>query len=315
MQLIDEKKPRILVLCNGHFALPAIRVLAFEKYLCGIGVGDAEDDFNEYLSRECEEANLPFRRFSTINSLDKLPSWIKKLAPDYIYSICFPFRLSKQILEYKEKAFINFHTGPLPEFRGPMPIFEVIRRREKYSALSVHYMDMEFDEGPIIFEEKVFVENEETFGSLAVKMSELCGLAAKNLTEMLQFATFVPSREQERKRARYYEKPSNADLQINWNFTIAEDLEALIRASDPWNTGVRAMLSGELIRIIDVALSDHKHGTNPGQFVGLDGSGRLLVSCLNGECLAVKILQSPSGFFTGSDYFNKYLNHMENVIE
>lgn len=308
MQLEETHKPRILVLCNGKFALPAIQILGIEKYLCGIGIGDADKSFSFLLKKHCEQIALPFRKFGTTKEANKIDGWLKKLKPDFVFSICFPFRLSEKVLAYKPNAFLNFHTGPLPSYRGPSPIFEVIKNREKFTALTVHYMVEEFDEGPVIVEEKIPVSDEDTFGSLAVRLSEMAGFTAKNIANMLEFATYIPSTPQEKHVVRYFESPSERDIQVKWEYMSASDIEALVRACNPWKMGAETIVDGRLIRFIHVDLTTQKHTTFPGRSLGMDERGRWIVSCKDQDCIAVTILQTDKGICTGDSYFKEQVS-------
>jgi len=303
MQLDEVKKPKIVVLCNGKFALPAIQILGIEKFLCGIGIGNVDESFGSLLEQECEKSGLAFKKFPFRQHISEMRKWLDDLKPDFIFSICFPYKLTADILEYKEKAFLNFHTGPLPQFRGAMPIFEVIRYREKSTSLTVHYMQEEFDNGPIIFEEKLLISENETFGSLALKLSEMSGFVAQNMAQMLQFATHIPTTIQNESNARYFEYPIEEDTQIRWKYMSAGQIEALIRACNPWNKGVETIINGQHIRLLSAVLTEQRHETIPGQILGLDNNRRLLISCIDGECIAIKIMQTDYGFCTAEDFF------------
>lgn len=301
MQL--DKTPKIVILCNGKFAIQAIQILGIEKMLCGIGVGDADASFVSLIHNECEHAQIQFNHFPSKDKVSELRSWLDKLQPDYIFSICFPFRVDRKALAYRENAFINFHTGPLPEFRGPMPIFEVLRYGKEDTAITVHYMSENFDEGPVIFEERIPIKNNDTFGSLALKLSEVCGYTAKNMAQMIQFGSLIPSFPQQDKEARYFEYPEKEDTQIRWNQMSAQEIEALIRACNPWNTGVEAILDNRPVRLLSASTTDLKHEVLPGQCLGLDEKRRLIVSCKENACIAINVLQIDKGFCSADEFF------------
>ncbi len=290
-----------MVLCNGKFAVPAIQLLAFEHYLCAVAVGDAEPDFTEKIATECSNSQLPFQAFPDVKSMVNMRAWIEEVKPDYIFSICFPFKLKQDVLGYKPNACINFHTGPLPQYRGPMPIFEVLRYGEKNTALTLHYMTEEFDEGAVIFAENLAIEEQETFGSLARKLSELAGYSAKNLAEMLEFGTNVPSSVQNESNARYFEYPLPEDTLIRWDRMPASEIEALVRACNPWNTGADAVLVRQTLKILSVKRVDHVQAILPGE-VAYDNE-QLLVGCKNNTVLELKMLRTEQGFYTGSDFY------------
>lgn len=304
MQLTSTNIPKILILCNGKFAIPSIQVLSIENYVCGIGIGDAKIPFSFQMEDKCEQSRIAFKQFPTLKSLSEMREWLDEICPDFIFSICFPYRLTREILDFKKYGFINFHTGPLPKYRGAMPIFEVLRRQEKTTALTVHYMDEEFDSGSIILEECIPIAEGETFGSLSLKQADTCGFVAMNIAQMLHYASHIPSKVQEERHARYFEYPSHEDTQIKWEQMPVDEIEALVRACNPWNNGVEAVVEGHLIWVISACISEKTHNTIPGRILGLDEHKRLLVSCLNQKCLAVKIIKTTIGYWIAEDYYS-----------
>ncbi|HEU4607874.1 MAG TPA: formyltransferase family protein, partial [Chitinophagaceae bacterium] len=209
-------------------------------------------------------------------------------------SICFPFIIPEEVLERKNIRFINFHTGPLPAYRGPMPLFEVLRRGEPQTALSVHFMTPDLDEGPVIFQESMKIENRETFGALATRMSRRTALAAHNMAQMLEYASQIPSVPQEEEHSCYYDQPDFSETFIHWKKMTATEAEALVRACNPWNTGADALLMGRHYKIIDAIASGRAHAVPPGTITGFDESGNMCVACKEGQLL-VRIFSNDQG--------------------
>lgn len=104
-------KKRILVLCGGKFALGALQKLAFEHYLCGIAIGKGQDSVVHSIENAAVASQIPFNHFPDKKSMEGLNEWLREIAPDYIFSIAFPFRLSNDVLDYGPKKFINLHLG------------------------------------------------------------------------------------------------------------------------------------------------------------------------------------------------------------
>ncbi|MDF3025695.1 MAG: Methionyl-tRNA formyltransferase [Fluviicola sp.] len=296
------EKKRILVLCGGKFAFPSLQQLGVEHFLCGVGTGKAESEVVQVLKRESANNGLPYKAFPDKESLSGLRAWIDELQPDYIFSISFPFLLSEEVLAYGENRFINFHPGPLPAYRGPMPLFEVLRYQEKETAISVHFMNTEFDEGALILEEKVPVRNNETYGGLAVKLSERIALVALNVAEMLQYGSSIPSSMQDEGQARYFEKPDFSDTLIQWNRMPAEEIISLINACNPWNQGADTLLMGKNIKLLTASLSSETHTETPGKILALTPREELAVSCLNGQVIHVPVISSDHGILTARQF-------------
>lgn len=301
---------KIVILCGGKFAFKALQLLAFENYLCGIGIGKSSSLIIEALETESENNNLDFKSFPDKNSVSEMKLWIEKLKPDFIFSISFPFLIPEDVLLYGKEKFINFHPGPLPEYRGPMPIFEVLKNQEKSTAVSVHFMDSKYDEGPLIFKDTLKIEQDDTYGKLAVKLSNHTAQAALNMANMVQYAEKIPSSIQESKNAYYYEKPSFSDTSIKWKSMSSEEIITLINSCNPWNTGADTSFEGEQVKIIVASLYNQSHqNSNPGTILAITEDGHIAVACSDDKQVAVEVLKTDFGIITA-----KQFNFQENII-
>lgn len=62
---------------------------------------------------------------------------------------CFPRRIPAQLLHVPRRGFLNVHPSLLPEYRGPAPLFWQFHEGESHTGVTVHWMDAEFDTGPL----------------------------------------------------------------------------------------------------------------------------------------------------------------------
>ena len=91
---------------------------------------------------------------------------------------------------------INFHPGPLPEFRGRNIAYHAIIGGASHFGATIHYMDVEFDSGEIIAVDRFPIEPHHTAGDL-VRLSHqsLVSLFKEYVPLLLQHGK-LPSRPQ-----------------------------------------------------------------------------------------------------------------------
>lgn len=89
------------------------------------------------------------------NSIDV----IKKYNPDLLVSILGNQIFKSQLINLAPKGCINLHTALLPKYRGLMPSFWVLKNNERYTGVSVFFVDEGIDSGPIIVQEKIEIKN------------------------------------------------------------------------------------------------------------------------------------------------------------
>jgi methionyl-tRNA formyltransferase len=76
---------------------------------------------------------------------------------------------------------VNFHPSPLPEGRGPYPLFQAILDGASEWGTSVHALAPAFDTGAIVAQDRFPVSPEETHDTLLAK----CQIASKRLATHL----------------------------------------------------------------------------------------------------------------------------------
>lgn len=291
-----ETQKKIMVLCGGKFAFNALQLLAYEKFVCAIGIGKSNTSIIDALERESEDNNFGFKSFPNKKSVSEMRFWIDEVKPDYIFCISFPFLIPETVLSYGYDKFINFHPGPLPQYRGAMPIFEVLKNQETETAICAHFMNEKFDEGNIIFNDPIAILENETYGNLAVKLSNRIAQVTLNMANMLQFGNSIPNHPQDNSLSYYYEKPELSDTYINWKRMNANEIIALINACNPWNNGADATLNGEQIKIIIASLLDKPHNNQPGTIVSITDT--INIACEDNKQIAIEILSTEQGIMT-----------------
>ncbi|MGX7668971.1 methionyl-tRNA formyltransferase [Flavobacterium pedocola] len=298
-----ETRKKILVLCGGKFAFKSLQLLVYENYLCGIAIGKGDENIIDALERECEDKDMAFKSFPNKKSLTEMRAWIETVNPDYIFSISFPFLIPEDVLAYGPEKFINFHPGPLPQFRGPMPIFEVLRYQKEQTAISVHFMNTEFDKGNIIFTENIAIDKNETYGSLAIKLSNRMTQVVLNTANMLDFASTIPNTPQDNSLGYYFEKPQLSDTYINWRKMSASEIVSLVNACNPWNTGADIGFNGEQAKIVIAKVLDTPHNnTRPGTILSTTENGNINVACCDNSQISIEVLKTDLGIMSAKQF-------------
>ena len=67
--------------------------------------------------------------------------------------------IPKEVIESIPLGIINLHSSLLPKYRGANPIFWAIRNGEKEFGITVHYLNERIDEGDIILQKKIPIED------------------------------------------------------------------------------------------------------------------------------------------------------------
>ena len=103
---------------------------------------------------------------------------IRNTNPDLIVLAGFLLKIPEKMVSTFENRIINIHPSLLPKYGGKgmygLNIHkEVILNKEKFSGLTIHYVNKEYDKGAVIFQKKIKINEKETPESLSSKVLKL----------------------------------------------------------------------------------------------------------------------------------------------
>ena len=208
--------------------------------------------------------------------------------PDISIVVAYGHILPKSIIDLPELGTLNIHASLLPELRGAAPIQAAIRRGLIETGVSIMRMVPALDAGPVILSASAPILDDETYGELQLRLSEL---GALTLVEALTLISIGEATEtpQEESRATYAPKVTRDDARIDWSLPAIEVARA-IRAYDP-KPAAFTTLRGVDVKVFGARTPLEAPAGAPGEVLSTDKE--LLVACSAG---AVRISDvQPSG--------------------
>ncbi len=205
-------------------------------------------------------------------------------------------KFPRAFLRLAKDGFINLHPSKLPNYRGANPYSHVIMNGEEESAITLHFMDEEFDTGDIISQFKFSIDLNETMGTLFFRTNKMC---ASMLYEALDYyeTNEFPRKPQPndddfiKAETLSFEK---RNIFIDWNKSATE-IERFIRALNPF-IGAITVYDGFIVKINSAKVINKMHNLTPGT---ISNTQRYLrIACGKG-LLEIESLQY-GGFFIGT---------------
>ena len=137
---------------------------------------------------------------------------LKEYKPDLLISILGNQIFKNKIINLAPKGCINLHTALLPKYRGLLPTFWVMKNDEKYTGVSVFYVNEGIDTGPIIIRKKVEIRNR-TQEEL-IKHTKMIGMEA--IVEAIEIIESgdVQTLKNNDSEMTYYSFPKKEDVAI-----------------------------------------------------------------------------------------------------
>ncbi len=147
----------------------------------------------------------------SINDKESL-DLIKSYKPDLLVSILGNEIFKKDLIQLAKFGCINLHSSLLPKYRGLMPTFWVLRNNEKYTGVSVFFVDEGIDSGPIIMQRKILIGNSTHYG--LIKKTKKIGMDL-----ILIAITKIKNKdinlvENMNSKKSYYSFPTRSDIKI-----------------------------------------------------------------------------------------------------
>jgi methionyl-tRNA formyltransferase len=135
---------------------------------------------------------------------------LRSRAPDVLVSVAASQVFREPLLAVPRLAAVNVHTGPLPRYRGMMPVFWQMRDRRESIGLTIHTMTRELDLGAVLLAREVPLEGERRLDRVIRAMKRH---GARALLEVLERygSGPVPCAPMEPSRAGYRSFPGRED--------------------------------------------------------------------------------------------------------
>jgi len=230
----------------------------------------------------------PFPILKPLKLDSPLREQIGILKPDLLVSFAYGRLFGPKFMALFPLGGINIHPSLLPKYRGPSPIQAAILNRDNVTGISVQRLAKEMDTGDILASEELRLTGDETAGSLGEIMAEK---AARMLPGVLKEIAAGAARgiAQDESKASFCSLISTEDAYIDWKMS-AQEIEARIRAFDPWPL-CRTVHNGLELLILKACVHKESGADNePGFVLGLDKQDGILIQTGEG-ILAVRRLQ------------------------
>jgi methionyl-tRNA formyltransferase len=210
---------------------------------------------------------------------------LRSMTPSVIVVIAYGQLLRREILRLPPLGCINVHASLLPRYRGAAPVNWAVINGDRLSGVTTIQMDEGMDTGPILLQDEVRIESDDTAGSLSRELSKAGAAILLRTLNMIERREMVPRPQSG--EATYAPPLKKSDGLIVWS-RPADELNNLIRGVYPW-PGAFTFSRGERIRILKASAVKGKG--EPGVVERVSGS-ELLVGTGDG-LLSILEIQVP----------------------
>jgi phosphoribosylglycinamide formyltransferase-1 len=170
---------KIVVFASGSGTNAENIILHFNKKNIAKIIAIFSNNSNAKVLERAKKYNIPTIVFSKEELAgNSVLDQLKSFQPDLIVLAGFLLKFPQNIIETYPNQIINIHPALLPKYGGKgmygMNVHKsVLENKEIETGISIHYVNEHYDEGNIIFQKNVSLENCSTPEEIAEKVHQL----------------------------------------------------------------------------------------------------------------------------------------------
>lgn len=228
---------KIVFFGTPDFAVPSLEKLILSNHEI-VAVVTAPD---KERGRGRQVSSTPVKDFAIKNRLEILTpnnlddpmfiEQIKRFKADLFVVVAFRI-LPKDVYTLPRYGAFNLHGSLLPKYRGAAPIQWALINGEKETGLTTFMLEEKVDSGNIILQEKIFIDDEDNFGSLYDKMRNLGSELVLKTVGLIESQNYQP-KTQDKSQISLAPKITKEICQIDWNKSAIE-IHNLVRGLSPY---------------------------------------------------------------------------------
>ncbi|MBR1616745.1 methionyl-tRNA formyltransferase [bacterium] len=304
MEKLNNKKLRIIFAGIPDMAYICLNNLLNKKF----------DIVGVIPPRKTQVTSLAFKKFAKYKGMNLIefqetpnePACIEKikaLNADIGVVCAYDIKFTKEFLNTTKMGYLNCHPSLLPDYRGAMPYFHIIKNGETKSGVTIHYMDENFDTGDIICQKEFEILPWETMGTLFNRTNHMLSDTLAEVLWKIQAGLRVDRIPQDRTKPYKKAPKVEGNFRINWNKNVSE-ISNLIRACNPFY-GAVTYFRNTNVKILRASAIECLHESNCGQIADCNEE-RLFVAAKDG-IISVEVLQVGTwGIFSPKEFYHTF---------
>ena len=294
------KEKRVVFMGTPEFSVNTLEMLIRETNVVMVVTQP-----DSYVGRKHELKFSPVKEVALKNNIEvfqpiKIRNEYEKILeakPDIIITCAYGQIIPSILLDTPEYKAINVHASLLPKLRGGSPLHRAIINGYDKTGITIMYMAPGMDDGDIITQESIDINESDNVGSIHDKLSKLGSeLLFKTLPSIFNKTNKRYKQDENEVTFAYNIKREEEKIDFNKS---AREVFNHIRGMYPFPVAY-SMLDNEIIKICEARIGEKKSG-EVGEIVSIykDGFG---VMCNDKEIIITKVKPSGKKEMLSSDF-------------
>ena len=233
---------------------------------------------------------------------------VKALGGDILITCAYGQILTQDVLDCFEKGVWNIHAGLLPKYRGASPMQSCLLAGESETGVCIMKTELGLDCGDILLVEKTQIDEKETCGELAQRLSIIGASAIVKAVPLLQSGNYTLT-PQDENGVQVVRKIQKEQAKIDFSQSV-ESIVNLVRAMNP-DPVAYTVLDGNKINVYRAERAQLNDEENEyaataqyGEVLSSNPKRGLLVKCQNGAVKLLQVQAAGGKVIGGNDFIN-----------
>ena len=224
---------------------------------------------------------------------------ILKYNPDIIITCAYGQIIPSILLDTPKYKAVNVHASLLPKLRGGSPLHKCIIDGYSETGVKIMYMAPGMDDGDIITQKKINIEDSDNVGTIHDKLSVM-GRDLLLLTLPSIFDGTCNRTKQDENEVTFAYNIKREEEKIDFNKTTREVFNQ-IRGMYPFPVAYTT-LNDEIIKVCEIKIGDKTSG-EVGEIIAIYENG-IGVKCSDKEIIITKLKPSGKKEMQAKDFIN-----------
>jgi methionyl-tRNA formyltransferase len=236
---------------------------------------------------------------------------LKAINPDLQIVVAFRM-LPEAVWQMPKLGTFNLHASLLPQYRGAAPINWAIINGEKETGVTTFFLRHEIDTGSIILQEKIGIEENDTAGTLYVKMMAVGASLVLKTVQAIEKKNYMLTEQDKLAHSAELKtapKLTKQNTKIDFSKT-AKEVENFVRGLSPYPSAHAELVSDDrgvtlMLKIYSVSTQLFSHNNKPGK-VETDGRSFIKVYVPDGTVSLNEIQVAGRNKMQVKDFLNGF---------
>lgn len=285
---------RIGVISNTDSFIPFTYTLATQGVLAHVFFSPSADQFvNQKVAAFIQQTKIPYTEER--NTSKDIYQWLQNGNYDVCFVLGYANLIKLDRLKQQSTQLFNIHFGPLPGFRGAVPVFWQLKYGMDTVGLAIHRLSEKFDDGPVVWAKSTPSLPYYNYQVVNDVLGQLCVEGVFYILNLLMQRMPLPTIGASMPMA-YQKRPGLNDVMINWGQMDAPEICNLIKACNPWNKGALSIFKEQEVKLLDAIIVTEQFANNVPAGTIVADNGCLHIYCRDGRIINVNMLFFNNSF-------------------